>query len=255
MVEGEIIVSNRKRVDLVLELQRKGFTPFPKTKGINTSEAMETEENEETPEVGRVARASDYEYLLSMPIGTLTLEKVQELLAEKGKQEMEVEELKKETPKSLWMKDLDAFITTLGEHENEEAQVEEVTGQMEGRAGKPLAKASKQVGKNPRKNNTKKANDADTVVESVSLVSTTAETGHVFEGVKSKGRGALKKAPTRKVCLQILKLLISQVSPYFCGLLIAFFVWIFQQKMPTAVDSEVEDDEVLEPKERTTGSV
>ncbi|XP_058080645.1 DNA topoisomerase 2-like [Magnolia sinica] len=125
VVEGEIIVSNRKRADLVLELQQKGFTSFLKTKGIDTSEAMEIEENEETPEVGRVARASDYEYLLSMPIGTLMLEKVQELLAEKGKQEMEVEELKKETPKSLWMKDLDAFITT--EHEKEEAQVEEVT--------------------------------------------------------------------------------------------------------------------------------
>ncbi|XP_058111742.1 DNA topoisomerase 2-like [Magnolia sinica] len=137
---------------------------------------MKTEENEETLEVGRVARASDYEYLLLMPIETLTLEKVQELLAEKGKQEMEVEELKKETPKSLWMKDLDAFITALDEHEKEEAQVEEVTGQMEGRAGKPLAKASKQVGKNPRKSNTKKANEA-TIVESVASVSTTAKTG------------------------------------------------------------------------------
>ncbi|XP_058073689.1 DNA topoisomerase 2-like isoform X2 [Magnolia sinica] len=219
VVEGEIIVSNRKKADLVLELQQKGFTPFPKTKGVDTGEAMESEENEETPEVGRVARASDYEYLLSMPIGTLTLEKVQELLAEKEKQEMDVQELKKETPKSLWMKDLDAFITALDEHEKEEAQVEEVTGQMEGRAGKPLAKASKQVGKNPRKNNTKKANEADTVAESVVSVSTTTETGHVPEGTKPKGRGAPKKAPARK-------------------------------KKPTAVDSEEEDDEVLELKER-----
>ncbi|XP_058080958.1 DNA topoisomerase 2-like [Magnolia sinica] len=91
---------------------------------------------------------------------------------------------------------------------------------MEGRAGKPLTKASKQVRKNPRKNNTKKANEANTVVESVASISTTAETGHVSEGVKSKGRGAPKKAPARK------------------------------QKMPTAVDSEEEDDEVLKLKER-----
>ncbi|XP_058101148.1 DNA topoisomerase 2-like [Magnolia sinica] len=119
----------------------------------------------------------------------------------------------------------------LKEHEKEEAQVEEVTGQMEGKAGKPLAKASRQVGKNPRKNNTKKANEADTVVKSVASVSTTAETGHVSKVAKPKGRGALKKAPARKVCLQILKLLISQ-------------------KMPTVADSEEEDDEVLELKER-----
>ncbi|XP_058103667.1 DNA topoisomerase 2-like [Magnolia sinica] len=157
-----------------------------------------------------------------MPIETLMLQKVQELLAEKGKQEMEVEELKKETLKSLWMKDLDAFITTLDEHEKEEAQVEEVIGQMKGRAGKPLAKAYRQVGKNPRKSNTKKANEVDTIVESVASVSTTAKTGHVSEGVKPKGRGALKKAPARN------------------------------QKMPTTVDSEEEDDEVLELKERLT---
>ncbi|XP_058106651.1 DNA topoisomerase 2-like [Magnolia sinica] len=91
---------------------------------------------------------------------------------------------------------------------------------MEGKEGKPLATASRQVGKNPRKNNIKKDNEADTVVESVASVSTTAETGHVSEGAKPKGRGALKKAPTRK------------------------------QKMPTAVDSEEEDDEVLKLKER-----
>ncbi|XP_058069788.1 DNA topoisomerase 2-like [Magnolia sinica] len=105
------------------------------------------------------------------------------------------------------------------EHEKEEAQVEEVTGQMEGKEGKPLPNASKQVGKNLRKNNTKKANRADTVVEYVASVSTTAETGHVFEGAKPKGRGAPKKAPAKK-------------------------------KMPTTVDSEEEDDEVLELKER-----
>ena len=30
VVKGEIVVSNRKRADLLSELQRKGFTPFPK---------------------------------------------------------------------------------------------------------------------------------------------------------------------------------------------------------------------------------
>ncbi|XP_058093830.1 uncharacterized protein LOC131239918 isoform X2 [Magnolia sinica] len=106
------------------------------------------------------------------------------------------------------------------DHEKEEARVEEVTGQMEGRADKPLTKASRQVGKNLRKNNTKKANEADTVVEFVASVSPTTETGHVSEGAKPKGRGAPKKAPTRK------------------------------QKMPTTVDSEEGDDEVLKLKER-----
>ena len=46
--------------------------------------ALEEEENEESPEA-EGAEASDYEYLLSMSIGTLTREKIQELNAEKQK--------------------------------------------------------------------------------------------------------------------------------------------------------------------------
>lgn len=61
------------------------------------------EDNEDmSPEAvaGGVIRANDYEYLLSMPIGTLTLEKVQQLCAERDKLEAEVAELRKASPKS-----------------------------------------------------------------------------------------------------------------------------------------------------------
>ena len=68
--------------------------------------ALEEEENEESPEA-EGAEASDY--LLSMSIGTLTREKIQELNAEKQKLVDGVEELKNTSPKSLWLKDLDAF--------------------------------------------------------------------------------------------------------------------------------------------------
>lgn len=114
VVRGEIIVSNRKRADLFLELQQKGFAPFPKKlKGIDAAIAgatVEEDENEESPEVVKGgARASDYEYLLSMAIGNLTWEKVQELCADRKKLEDEVEELRKSSPSDLWMKDLEAF--------------------------------------------------------------------------------------------------------------------------------------------------
>lgn len=58
-------------------------------------------------------RAADYEYLLSMPIGTLTFEKVQQLRGQRDKMEGEVEELKKATPEALWIKDLDEFLVKL----------------------------------------------------------------------------------------------------------------------------------------------
>ncbi|KAG8071989.1 hypothetical protein GUJ93_ZPchr0006g44923 [Zizania palustris] len=113
VVKGEIIVNNRKRAELFMELQQKGFDPFPKKKQRTEPAAVgateEDDENEESPDAAKGVNPSDYEYLLSLAIGTLTLEKVQELIAEKGGLETEVEELKKTTPKSLWMRDLDTF--------------------------------------------------------------------------------------------------------------------------------------------------
>ena len=115
VVRGEIIVSNRKRADLFLELQQKGFTPMPKKKkGIDAvvAGAVEEEEDqeEESPEGGKGGvKASDYEYLMCMPIGSLTLEKVQELCADKDRLEGEVDELRRTSAKSLWLKELDAL--------------------------------------------------------------------------------------------------------------------------------------------------
>lgn len=114
VVKGEIVVSNRKRADLFLELQQKGFTPFPKnTKSGGPEVAGATDDTEETDETSNTeaissgVRISDYEYLLSMAIGTLTIEKVEALLAERDKLYDEVDDLRKATPKSLWEKDLD----------------------------------------------------------------------------------------------------------------------------------------------------
>lgn len=96
VVNGEIIVSNRKRVDLFHELQAKGFTPFPKKNKSVESEVAgasdETNETEEGPEV-KGERIGDYEYLLGLAIGNLTIEKVQELCHERDKLKGEVEGL------------------------------------------------------------------------------------------------------------------------------------------------------------------
>jgi len=112
VVNYEIVVNNRKRADLFLELREKNFDPFPKKKKAEPAAVgatEEDEENEESPEATNGVDPSDYEYLIAMPIGTLTLEKMQELNAEREKLVIEVEELENTTPKSLWLKDLDTF--------------------------------------------------------------------------------------------------------------------------------------------------
>jgi DNA topoisomerase-2 len=118
VVHGEIIVSNRKKAELLKELKHKGFTPMPR-KG-KSSEPQVAGANDDNSEDGeqetgsqpvRVEEATwgDYEYLLSLSIGTLTLESVQKLLDEKAEKEKEFEILTGTPLKSLWLKDLDEF--------------------------------------------------------------------------------------------------------------------------------------------------
>lgn len=119
VVNGEIIVSNRKKADLLMELQQKGFTPMPRkgkseepqVAGANddNSEEQEDQENGSEPVSVEGAKRGDYEYLLSLPIGTLTIESVQKLLDEKDEKAKEFEILKATPTKSMWMKDLDEF--------------------------------------------------------------------------------------------------------------------------------------------------
>lgn len=115
VVKREIIVSNRKRAELLIELHDKGFTPFPKKAKaveVGTEDGVEDNvEDEEISEVigGKGVKAGDYEYLLSMAIGTLTLEKVQQLCAERDRLNGDVDELKRATPELMWLKDLDVL--------------------------------------------------------------------------------------------------------------------------------------------------
>lgn len=194
VVRGEIIVNNWKREDLFLELQQKGFTPFPKkSKGIDAAIAgamVEEDGNEESPEVVKDgAKAADYEYLLSMAIGNLTWEKVQELCADRKKLEDEVKELKKSTPKDLWMKDLDALEKELDEQDRKDA--EDGMKRETRTKSTTTAAVSRQGPKKPRKNNANNSSTASDV--------TSADAGNAPEAFKPEPRGHTKKAPAKKV--------------------------------------------------------
>ncbi|XP_068651823.1 DNA topoisomerase 2-like [Aristolochia californica] len=196
VVQGEIVVNNRKRADLFLELKQKGFTPFPNkpknSETVNREDAAESDEAEGEQEVAATVavQASDYDYLLSMPIGNLILEKVQELLAHQDKIKKEVEELKGETPEGLWMRDLDAFLQELDKQdERDAAAMQEIVGTRKG-----SSKVSRQV-KNQRKNNTKKVNNPETIPESAMPDDEPIEMGGP---AKPEGRGRPKKPAAKK---------------------------------------------------------
>jgi hypothetical protein len=80
IVDKELVVSNRKKADIVAELRRKDFKSFPKV-----SQAKEAGEIadvvEEEPDVLTVNESnSDFDYLLGMAIWNLTKEKVSLLI-------------------------------------------------------------------------------------------------------------------------------------------------------------------------------
>ncbi|XP_062222323.1 DNA topoisomerase 2-like [Phragmites australis] len=197
VVEKEIEVRNRKRAELFVELQQKKFDPFPKKKKKDEPAAVgateEEEENEESSEAAKgIALASDYEYLLSMAIGTLTREKIEELNAEKAKLENEVKELKQTSPKSLWLRDLDTLEKELDILDQMDVEAEEVRRlrreeQVKKEKGKKGPKAapkrqSKKIGPKPQ-----------------NVKSSTSDTpGNAAEPAVEEKRPAQQKKQTKK---------------------------------------------------------
>ena len=77
IVNKQLSVSNRKKGDIVHELRKLGFRPFPKVskaKAAGETEEVAPDPDEEEPE--EEGTDADFDYLLGMQIWSLTKEKV-----------------------------------------------------------------------------------------------------------------------------------------------------------------------------------
>ena len=74
IVDKQLVVSNRKKADIVSDLRKHKFRPFPKGKDKASGETEPAAEEEEEEESGE--SDTDYDYLLGMAIWSLTKEKV-----------------------------------------------------------------------------------------------------------------------------------------------------------------------------------
>lgn len=137
IIEKQLTISNRKRVDLVKKLVDFKFSRFDKhgkqikesTSGLFVENAEEIlqEEEEETADPTSlfyqgVAEVEDngedhvpeniythYDYLLGMSLWSLTRERYEKLLQQKGAKEEELNELLRKSAKDLWNADLELF--------------------------------------------------------------------------------------------------------------------------------------------------
>ena len=110
IVKKELVVSGRKKADIVAELRKRDFKPFPKVAKAKvageTEDAVDDEDAEEEPS----GSTTDYDYLLGMPIYSLTHEKIEKLLEQGRAKEAELLALLELTPNQIWDTDLDKFL-------------------------------------------------------------------------------------------------------------------------------------------------
>ncbi|KAI0771045.1 type II DNA topoisomerase [Trametes elegans] len=110
IIDKELVISNRKKADIVAELRKKQFRPFAKVAKAKVHGETEDVVEEEEEDVEVEGNVTDYDYLLGMAIWSLTKEKTDKLLQQAKEKEMELLALLELTPIQIWQTDLDAFL-------------------------------------------------------------------------------------------------------------------------------------------------
>ena len=139
-IEGKIVIENRGRKDIVKTLVERGFQSDP-VKVWKVSVHVDADANDEGGEgdAGENDAAStasssstgpDFQYLLTMPIMSMSKEKKEELLRQRDDKNNELETLRNRTPESIWLDELDVFVEELDRVEEQERLDEKESGKI-----------------------------------------------------------------------------------------------------------------------------
>ena len=122
VVNGQLIVTKRTKKDLLEDLKRRNYRPFPpkqkkKVSSTTIEEAKEEADDAEKDPLALLpsnneevnAAARDYDYLLGMRLWSLTAEMIEHLQNQLKKAEQDLDGLKRRTTKDLWRDDLDTL--------------------------------------------------------------------------------------------------------------------------------------------------
>jgi len=111
VVEGRLVIAKRKRAELEAELRKRGYDALGGRGGAAAASSTPAEEEEAADaEASAAVAGGSYDYLLSQPLWSLTLERVAQLKGEHEAKEEEVVRLRGTSPSALWRDDLDAFL-------------------------------------------------------------------------------------------------------------------------------------------------
>lgn len=148
VIAREIIIGNRRKKDLILELRQKKFDEIAKNSKTNVENNTEQDEDEE--ETANDS-GNGFDYLLSMRLWSLTKEKIEKLLKDLADKKVEITVLEGTSPETLWERDLKKLEEVLVENDKlaaqhvlevkklaEEARMKQ-SGKGKGRKGKSKA--------------------------------------------------------------------------------------------------------------------
>lgn len=125
IIDNKLIVSKKKKPVLVAELRKLGYEAFPKVKDAQKAgETDDVVENEDDVAADEDAGARDFDYLLGLPIWSLTQERIDKLKQQMVNKKEEHDHLANQSEKDLWCLDLDAFVQEWEIQLKEDADIE-----------------------------------------------------------------------------------------------------------------------------------
>ncbi|KAG7364360.1 DNA topoisomerase [Nitzschia inconspicua] len=156
---GELVVSSRKKAELLEDLQSRGFGLFDDMKDLSSPSDTEEGSEVEEEETSLSDLAKGYEYLLGMKIWSLTFEKAEELRSQLAERTKELKELENTAPSTIWSKDLDAIEEALDVRDLDIAEAEQDEKKAQKKTAKRQATKQKKAddAAAAKKRNTKKA--------------------------------------------------------------------------------------------------
>ena len=110
VVDGKVslINGNKSKQDTIAELKDRDFAQISSLKDILSKREKDAfSGSENLNSVVDDEKANDFDYLLNMPLSSLTAERVESLTTEADKTESELRDIQNATPESLWHLDLD----------------------------------------------------------------------------------------------------------------------------------------------------
>jgi len=134
VVKGELELRKRKKVELLEDLRRHGFKAMSELEKLVQS-SLEQQSAEQAAAAAASGDAddsatsggserSDYDYLLGMPLWSLTFEKIEEIKKQLEIKRAELKVLQDTTEEMMWDKDLEALSKALDELDLKDAEEE-----------------------------------------------------------------------------------------------------------------------------------